>query len=152
FTCAYQNAGGVATNPSLLLTSGKAGTSSSVQISNAINANVATLLKLGLTNGGREANGAAGLRPANSATLAPEDHLGVAQVSGKVFSVAPGADGSAPGDAEHKKGLSALDVIRDVNIVAIPGISSLDVVAAGANYCGLRGDCFFIGETNSTDD
>ena len=152
FTCAFQNAGGVATNPSLLLTSGKAGTSSSVQISNAINANVATLFKLGLTNGGREANGSAVLRPANSAAPATEYHLGDALVSGNVFSVALGADGSAPGDAEHKKGLSALDVIRDVNIVAFPGIGSLDVVAAGANYCGLRGDCFFIGDTNSTDD
>ena len=93
------------------------------------------------------------LRPANSATPATEYQLGDAFVSetGNVSGVKPGADGEVPGEAEHKKGLNALDFIRDVNIVAIPGIESLDVVAAGANYCGLRGDCFFIGDTKSTD-
>jgi phage tail sheath protein FI len=152
FICTYEKKGGVAANPSLLLTSGKASTSSSVHVSNATNENVATLLKLGLTNSGREVNGSAVLRPANSAIPATEYHLGDALVSGNVFSVVLGDDGSVPGDAEHKKGLNALDAIRDVNIVAIPGIGSLDVVATGANYCGLRGDCFFVGDTNSTDD
>ena len=152
FKCAYKKAGGDAANPSLLLTSGKKGTASSVHISNASKENVATLLKLGLTNSGREANGSAILRPANSATPATEYQLGDASVrNGNVSSVKPGADGEVPGEAEHKKGLNALDFIRDVNIVAIPGIGSLDVVAAGANYCGLRGDCFFIGDTKSTD-
>ena len=151
FTCTYQNTGGAA-NPSLLLTSGEAGTSSSVQVLNGTNENVATLLKLGLTNGGHEVNGAAVLRPANSATPATEYHLGDALVSGNVFSFVPGDDGSLPGDVEHKNGLNALDTIRDVNIVAVPGIGSLDVVAAGANYCALRGDCFFVADTNSTDD
>lgn len=152
FTCTYENAGGVTANPSLLLTSGKAGPGSSVRVSNATNENVATLLKLGLTNGGREINGSATLRPANSAIPITEYRLGEASVNGNVFSVVLGDDGSVPGDAEHKKGFNALDVVRDVNIIATPGIGSLDVVATGANYCSLRGDCFFIGDTNSTDD
>jgi hypothetical protein len=151
FACAYQNQGGDAANPSLLLTSGKAGLGSSVSVSNATNANVAGLLKLGLTNGGREVNGSAVLRPANSATPGTEYQLGDASANGNVHSVEPGADGDVPVDADHTRGLNALDLIRDVNIVAIPGVGSLDIVAAGANYCGLRGDCFFIGETKHTD-
>ena len=151
FTCGYEKAGSAA-NPSLLLTSGKAGTGSFVRVSNATTDNVATLLKLGLTGGGREITGTAVLRPANSATPATEYHLGDALEAGNVAKVLPGADGGVPGDAEHKKGLNALDPILDVNIVAIPGIGSPDVVATGANYCGLRADCFFIGDTNSTDD
>src|SRR5260370_9320940 len=34
----------------------------------------------------------------------------------------------------------------------MPGISSADVVSTGTNYCAQRGDCFFIGDTHSTDD
>ena len=49
-------------------------------------------------------------------------------------------------------GLEALDTIRDVNLVAIPGIGDVTVVAAGTNYCTLRGDCFFIGDMNPHDD
>jgi hypothetical protein len=90
FECTYKNSGDEANddaNPSLLLKSGEKGLSSSVQIWNATNENVAGLLKLGLTNGGRETNGSAVLRPANSATPDTEYHLGDALVIGNVSGV-----------------------------------------------------------------
>lgn len=138
--------------PSLLLTSGVGGTSSSVVVANSPGTNAAGTLGLGLSNGGSEIVGAAVLRPANSAQPNTQYHLGAATVGGNVKSVVLGADGSLPGDLEHKNGLTALDTINDVNIVCIPGISSADVVSTGTNYCAQRGDCFFIGDSNSTDD
>src|SRR5260370_1011965 len=138
--------------PTLLLTSGTAGTSSSVVVTNAPAQNAAGTLKLGLSNGGTEVTGAAVLRPADSAQPNTEYHLGVASVGGNVVSVVAGGDGGLPVDVEHKNGLFALDIIRDVNIVCIPGISSPDVVSTGTNYCAQRTDCFFIGDPHSTDD
>lgn len=142
-------------NPSLLLSSGTpagvARVRSSVRVTDAPNEteNVAKFLKLGLTNGGREITGAATLRPANS-KIPTEYHLGDAVVSGNIDSVAPGLDGATPQKLEHEKGLTALDIVRDVNIISVPGMS--DVVAAGTNYCTIRGDCFFIGDVNQIDD
>jgi phage tail sheath protein FI len=78
--------------------------------------------------------------------------VGIATVKGNVDSALIGSDGLPPGDLEHKDGLTALDIITDVNLVAIPGIASLDVVSTGVNYCTQRADCFFVGEVNSTDD
>jgi hypothetical protein len=152
FQCAYQNAAG-AGNPSLLLTSGTSGVNSSVRVTDAPSGNVATLLKLGRTNGGVEITGGAILRPANSMTPS-EYHLGDAVVSGNVDSVALGDDGATSGNLDpiYISGLSALDVVRDVNILSIPGIGSKAVVDAGSNYCAQRMDCFFVGDTNSTDD
>jgi uncharacterized protein len=140
-------------NPSFLLTSGTAGVGSSVNVSNGptVAADVASFLKLGSTNTGSEIKGGAVLRPANS-KIPTEYHVGSSQVAGNVDGVTFGADGSLPQDQDHINGLAALDVVRDVNIVCIPGHGSADVVAAGANYCARRGDCFFIGDLNSTDD
>jgi len=160
FTCTYDTSAAEG-NPSLVLTSGTpAGAgrlNSSVRISDAPSDNVAGTLKLGLKNTGTEIGGSAILRPANSKVPGfpgdTEYHLGDASVIGNIAGPPTfGADGSAPQAAEHKAGLSALDVIRDVNIVAIPGIGDSDVVGFGASYCALRGDCFFIGDTKSDDD
>jgi phage tail sheath protein FI len=159
FACAYDNTG-AAGNPSLLLTSGTAAgvgrLKSSVRVTNAPNQNVAGTLRLGLTNGGREVGGAAILRPANSITPSfPGDtqyHLGDAVVSGNVDAVVFGNDGATPVAQDYKNGFTPLDIIRDVNIVAVPGIGDADVVAFGANYCAVRGDCFFVGDVNQTDD
>lgn len=161
FTCSYENDQTNEGNPSFLLTSGTpAGLGrlkSSVRVTNAPTDNVAGTLKLGLTNLGAEVGGSAVLRPANSkAPGFPGDteyHMGdafeTANIAGPpVF----GADGAIPQAAEYMDGLPALDVIRDVNIVAVPGIGDAAVVAFGANYCAVRGDCFFIGDTNRTDD
>jgi uncharacterized protein len=159
FTCAYDNAGG-AGNPSFLLTSGTppgiARLKSSVRISNAPSDNAAGLLKLGLTNTGREITGPAILRPANSRvqTFAgdTEYHLGDAVVAANVDSVVFGSDGATPGPKDYKDGFAALDKILDVNIITVPGNGDLDVVAFGINYCAVRGDCFFISDMKSDDD
>jgi phage tail sheath protein FI len=159
FTCSYDTAA-AAGNPSLVLTSGTpAGAGrvkSSVRVTNAPSENVAGTLKLGLTNTGHEIGGSAILRPANSRTPGfpgdTEYHLGDAVVAGNVDGVVFGSDGATPVAQDYKNGFSALDTIRDVNIVAVPGIGDLDVVAFGANYCALRADCFFVGDVNKTDD
>jgi hypothetical protein len=160
FSCTYENSA-VAGNPSLLLTSGTpAGIgrlNSSVRVSDAPSDNVAGTLNLGLRHGGSEVGGSAILRPANSmaATFPGETefNLGDASVIGNVAGPPVfGADGALPQAAEHKDGFSALDVVRDVNIVAVPGIGDADVVGFGASYCALRGDCFFIGDTKVDDD
>lgn len=152
FTATYDN-GNADSAPTLLLSSGSSKTASSVVVQNHPSSqNVAGLLRLGVSNGGTESTGAAVLRPATSKQPTTEYNLGVARVTGNIASVTFGLDGGTPGDLEHKTGLSALDTIRDVNIVCIPGISSADVVATAANYCAQRGDCFFIGDSNVTDD
>jgi phage tail sheath protein FI len=152
FDCAYANIAGPR-NPSFLLTSGSPGPGSSVRVTNSTNLadNAASLLKIGLTNGGIEVSGGAVLRPANSQTPT-EYHLGEALPGGNVDGALAGSDGMPPADLEHKNGLAAFDTVRDVNLIALPGIGSADVVATGVNYCTQRGDCFFIGDLNSTDD
>lgn len=142
-------------DPSLLLKSGTKGVDSSVHVTNAPGENIAPLLKLGLTNGGKEINGSAVLRPANS-KLPTEYHLGDAVVCGNVDSVILGTDGNTPDDPDYinsvRAGSSPLDIIRDVNILCIPGIGSRDVVSEATNYCTQRKDCFFIGDINQLDD
>lgn len=150
FTCTYDTSANP-NNPSLLLSSGGAGVSSSVVVTNAVNNNVATLLNLGLTNGGLEINGSAVLRPADSQTPT-EMHMGTALPAGNVVGVVLGSDGATPGDLDYINGLTALDIVTDVNLVCIPGIGSLAVVGAGTNYCTQRADCFFIGDMALSDD
>src|SRR5262249_51577781 len=134
-----------ANNPSLVLTSGASGVSSSVAVTNAAINNIATLLNLGLTNGGREITGAAVLRPAASQTPT-QYHMGIRVVTGNGLAGVPGADGATPVDQDYLNSLTLLDTVRDVNLVAIPGIGSKNVVAQGTNYCTQRGDCFFVGD------
>jgi phage tail sheath protein FI len=160
FLCTYDTSA-AAGNPSLLLTSGTpAGIGrlkSSVRVTDGPSQNVAGRLKLGLTNFGVEVGGSAILRPANSKVPAfpgdTEYHLGDAVVSGNIdVGMTFGSDGATPLAPDYKNGFPALDVIRDVNIVAVPGNGDLDIVAFGANYCAVRGDCFFIGDTKRDDD
>lgn len=160
FVCAYDTAVG-AGNPSLLLTSGTpAGIGrlkSSVRVTDGPNQNKAGLLKLGLTNGGAEIGGSAILRPANSKIPGfpgdTEYHLGDAVSSGNVDGIPVfGSDGATPIAQDYKNGFPALDIVRDVNIVAVPGNGDVDIVAFGANYCAVRGDCFFIGDAKPDDD
>lgn len=151
FLCQYDIAPNQG-NPSFRLTSGASGAASTVRVSDAPANNVAGTLKLGVTNGGKEISGGAVLRPANSKTPT-EYHIGDSVVSGNI---APdptfGDDGGTPNDQDYINGLSALDTVRDVSIVCIPGIGSKAVVDAGTNYCTQRADCFFIGDVNGTDD
>jgi uncharacterized protein len=124
-----------------------AGRRSSVTISNAPANNAATLLGLGVLNGGSEATGAAQLRPANGTYL-----LSGATVGGNVTASSVGTDGATPQDSDFMAGFAALDPIQDVNIVAVPGIGTQAVVAFGTNYCTERQDCFFVGDMAPTDD
>ncbi|MGH9929223.1 MAG: phage tail sheath family protein [Pyrinomonadaceae bacterium] len=162
FTCTYENSA-AAGNPSLLMTSGtpagEGRLKSSVRISDAPSDNVAGTLKLGLKNGGIEVGGSAILRPANSKSPSfpgdTEYHLGDASVIGNVEPTPTfGADddGNPLVAQTFKDGFPPLDIVRDVNIVAVPGIGDPDVVGFGASYCALRGDCFFIGDAKVDDD
>ncbi|MGW0591326.1 phage tail sheath family protein [Streptosporangium sp. NPDC002607] len=127
------------------LTSGAPGRRSSVQVVNAPDGNAAALLRLGTTNGGSETTGAAVLRPAGGTFL-----LGDGIVGGATLKVTAGSDGTTPQDPDYLQALKLLDPVRDVNIVAVPGIGSKQVIDAGSGYCRQRGDCFFIGDLPSS--
>lgn len=130
------------------LTSGTVGKASSVEVSDAASAeNVATLLKLGKTNGGTEDSGAAILRPALG-----NFNVGDNAVGGAVISVTAGSDGATPQESDLIAGFSLLDRVRDVNLLAVPGFGSKAIVDSGVSYCRQRGDCFFIGDMGVTDD
>ncbi|MDC4223692.1 MAG: phage tail sheath subtilisin-like domain-containing protein [Candidatus Manganitrophus sp.] len=130
------------------LTSGAGGKRSSVQVTNAPSENGATLLKLGRNNGGTEQAGAAILRPA----VGTNYHVGDAAVAGAVVSATLGSDGVTPQEIDYQNGFALLDVRRDVNIVAVPGIGSKTMVDFGGNYCRNRQDCFFVGDMGPADD
>jgi phage tail sheath protein FI len=130
------------------LTSGQGGKLSSVEVTDAPAGNAAALLKLGTSNGGTETTGAAVLRPA----LGTDYHVGDATVAGAVISKTLGSDGTTPQDLQYQNGLTILDIRRDVNIVAVPGIGSTPVVDAGTNYCAQRQDCVFIADMLPTYD
>jgi phage tail sheath protein FI len=130
------------------LTSGVAGRRSAVRVTNApASSNAANLLRLGLANNGAEVTGAGSLRPAAGVYA-----LSGAGVGGAVTASTSGSDGGTPSDADLVNGLARLDAIPDVNIVAIPGVGTQAIVDGGTAYCTARQDCFFIGETASTDD
>jgi phage tail sheath protein FI len=129
------------------LASGVTGKLSSVQVTNAPTENAATLLKLGVTNGGTETTGAAALRPA-----AGTYNVGDAVVAGAVAGATLGSDGTTPQDIDFINGFALLDIVRDVNIIAVPGIGTKPVVDFGANYCTQRKDCFFVGDMSAIDD
>jgi hypothetical protein len=129
------------------LTSGASGKKSSVQVANEPSGNAATLLKLGTTNGGTETTGAAALRPANGTY-----NVGDAPVAGNVAAATLGSDGTTPQDIDYMNGFARLDTVRDVNIVAVPGIGTKAVVEHGSNYCAQRLDCFFVADLGPTDD
>lgn len=161
FTCTYVNDNAAAA-PFLELRSGTATPASSARVSDASgSSNAAPALKLGVANGGTETTGAATLRPQNSVspqTYAGETdyHLGDAQPSLKIKSVAAGDDGSAldvPQDYEAAVtvGASPFDHIRDMNILCVPGVGDASLLGLAANYCRQRMDCFFIGDLSEGD-
>lgn len=140
-------------NKKLVLTSGASGPTSTVKILNATipDENIASFLKLGLTNDGSEIHGAAVRRPVNGITY----QVGDDTVTGAVTAVTPGSDGTMPiTDATYTAGFQLLNDKDDVNLICVPGIGSRTVVDAGLNYCRNRPlqDCFFIGDMDSTDD
>jgi len=144
---AYNNFSVSTTGNIYTLTSGSTGKRSSVVVSNAPSENAATLLKLGRTNGGVETTGAAVLRPANGPY-----HVGDNTVGGNVQAVTLGSDGGTPQQADYENSFGLLNPVRDVNLIAVPGIGTTVMVSFGANYCEQRMDCFFIGDMSVIDD
>jgi hypothetical protein len=139
----------------LRITSGNTGTASKVEIVAAGDPleNAAGALRLGRRNNGTEVYGSAATRPQNTAT---DDFffLGDDTVNGAVSAVQPGSDGTLPlNDIDYTNAFAWLDTIRDVSIIAVPGIGSPAVADAGMNYCRNRplSDCFYIADMNRDD-
>lgn len=146
-----------------VITAGGAPSAASrVEVRNAVDltANAAGLLRLGLQNGGTEVHGSASQRPQN--TPAGRFYLPGDDTVGGAVSAPPtaGSDGatptgsSTPQDSAFIGALNQLDTIRDVSLIAIPGIGSGAVIDAAMSYCANRqlSDCFYIGDMASTDD
>lgn len=139
----------------LRIASGNSSAASKVEIVPAPDplANATGALRLGRRNGGTEVYGGAAMRPQNT----PADdfyYLGDDTVAGAVSAVAPGSDGTLPlSDSDYTAALPLLDTIRDVSLIAVPGIGSPAVADAGMNYCANRplSDCFFIADMARSD-
>lgn len=139
----------------LRITSGHESPDSKVEIIGAESPleNAAGALRLGRRNGGTEVFGSSLMRPQNT----PADDyyfLGDDTEEGAVSSVVPGDDGTLPAqDLDYINALNWLDTIRDVSLIAVPGIGSTDVADAGMNYCRNRplSDCFFIADMDRDD-
>lgn len=95
-------------------------------------------------------------RPQNT----PEDQfylVGDAPLTGAVSAASPGNDGAAPQVADYTSAFTLLDTIRDVSILAVPGVGSAadaGVIAdAGMNYCKNRplSDCFYVADVSKSD-
>lgn len=142
----------------LLLTSGAAGLSSSVNVAPASNPaqDASALLDLGALNGGVETLGAAVTRPRNNSTATPNFFLGDnAAPTADVVSVTPGSDGDpVTTDQPFIDALQRLNNKDDVSLIAVPGRGSANLFGAGVNYCANRSlsDCFFIGDMQPDND
>lgn len=135
---------------------GAAGPESRVEVLNAIDpaTNAAGALGLGLSNGGIEVHGSSEQRPQNTPA---EDYylVGDDTIAGAVTAVTAGTNGTTPPqDLDYINAFSLLDTIRDVSLMAVPGIGSEAVADAGMNYCSNRElrDIFFIADMEAADD
>jgi phage tail sheath protein FI len=145
----------------LRIESGQKSVDSSVEIINAadIQKDAAGALHLGRKNKGKEIFGSEPMRPQNTPDKpkSPDDNyyfLGDDTEDTIVSKVVPGDDGSQAVDQDFIKAFHWLDTIRDVSLIAVPGIGSAAVIDEGMNYC-LNGrplsDCFFIGDMTPDD-
>ena len=141
-------------NNRLRITSGTAAASSSVEVREAedLLANAAGALGFGV--GRRVVGGSSQMRPPDTPT-GTYYLVGDAPVSGAVSAVVAGSDGTTPQDTDYISAMNALDTVRDVSLMAVPGIGSEAVADAGMNYCrNLRplSDIFFVADMAATDD
>lgn len=129
---------------------------SSVQVLDGTDpdANLAGPLRLGARYGGAEVRGAAPLRPQDTPASMGYYYLGDATVTAPITAVTLGEDTDPLSDADYIGAFPVLDTIRDVSLIAVPGIGSPPLLDAGMNYCRNRhlSDCFFIGDMSATDD
>lgn len=139
----------------LRIASGNTSAASKVEIVSSTDplTNAAGPLRLGKRNGGTEVYGSSAMRPQNTAA---DDYffLGDDTVADAVSAVQLGSDGTLPlGDIDYTNALNLLDTIRDVSLIAVPGIGSPAVADAGMNYCRNRplSDCFYIADMDRDD-
>jgi len=144
-----------ATGQYTITAGGAASLTSSVVVDNGPNpgTNAAAALGLGPKNGGHEVFGASPTRPADT-PVGDLYLVGDDTVAGSVSAVVAGANGTTPQDSDYVAALSMIDLIRDVSLIAIPGIGSEAVIDAAMNYCANRqlSDCFYVGDVASSDD
>jgi phage tail sheath protein FI len=92
-------------------------------------------------------------------TASPYFRPGANFVAGEntAWPLAGGTDGSPVsnfdliGTGDKKTGLHALDDVRDVNFIAIPGATDPGVIGDAVGYCSIRQDCFFIADSPGKD-
>lgn len=135
---------------------GAASASSSVLILDAEDSSVNAAGALSLSpRDSTEVQGSAFTRPQDTPSTPTRDYyfLGDDTVEGAVSAVDPGTPGSTPTDQDYIDALNMLDTIRDVSLIAIPGIGSGIVISNAMNYCMNRplSDCFFIGDVDVSD-
>jgi uncharacterized protein len=102
---------------------------------------------------GSEVHGSSDQRPQDSA-LGERYLIGDDTVEGTVSAVTEGENGGTPQPQDYVDALSRLDTVRDVSLIAAPGIGSAAVVDGAMAYCMNRplSDCFFIGDMDVNDD
>ena len=148
FTCTVETISG---QSRLVLTSGTATATSSVQVQPAPVNDATHSLKLGTGNGGRSEGGMAVRRPANAGVV----QVGDAAVTPPVTARTPGIDGTAQvTDDSFDSAFHRLDNKTDFSLLAVPGEGSSTMFDKGTQYCANRPlkDVFYIGEMSSHDD
>lgn len=148
FTCVVEK---VKDDSRLKLESGTQGKTSSVLIQNAQTNNAATLLKLGIANGGRSENGIAIRRPANDDGI----RIGESAVKVPVTAATLGLDGTAAiNELSYSSRFPLLNSVNDFSLLAVPGFGTTIMMDEGMAYCEGRSlrDVFYIGEMTQDDD
>ena len=145
-------AGSVPGTSRLRIRSGYSGQSSTLFVIDGTDSttNVAGPLMLG-PNRGTEVLGSAYTRPNDtpeSGGVYEDYRIGDHTLDANVQAVNPGTDGSLPQPSDYIKSFERLDKIRDVSLIAVPGIGSTAVADSGMNYCRNRplSDCFFVAD------
>lgn len=135
------------------ITSGTAALDSSVDVQAPTDLTANAAGPLGFGGGMLLVRGASQLRP--PATAAGAYYLlGDAPLVAPITSVTAGSDGVTPQDVDYIAAFNSLDTVRDVSLLAVPGVGSEAVADAGMNYCQNRplSDIFFIADMAAQDD
>jgi phage tail sheath protein FI len=146
-------------NKQLRIISGLASPDSKIEILSALEEteDAAKPLKLGKRHKGTEVFGSSRMRPKDTPSDPESDDyylLGDDEVEDAVSEVVPGDDGTLPpSENDYKDALHWLDTVRDVSLIAIPGVGLPNIADEGMNYCRGRSlsDCFFIADMANTD-
>lgn len=135
------------------ITSGQAAANSRVEVLAPTDLTANAAGPLGFGGGMTMVGGASQLRP--PANPGGTFYLiGDAPVIAPITKVKAGTDGGTLQDGDYIAGFTALDTIRDVSLLTVPGVGSEAVADAGMNYCRNRplSDIFFIADMAAQDD